>query len=96
MNSNQEKTQNAVSRLIWFILAAAAVLGVLLGTNLRSAGIPITGRSFDAGMEIRRSGVAPRMPAAFKNTRTAEPDDVQRHSPRSLRLASTITRRAGG
>ena len=41
MHSNQDRSQNAAYRLVWFIVAAAALFGVLLGINDRAAGLPI-------------------------------------------------------
>ena len=69
--------QSAVSRIMWFILTAAAVFGVLLGTNARAAGLLIADGGFGGVLEIQEhdvhvtinNGVAvTRIAQVFRNT----------------------------
>jgi hypothetical protein len=56
MKTKQTQGQTALSRIIWFIMAAAAVFGLLLGSNARAADLLIADGFFSlsltAGQEL--------------------------------------------
>lgn len=57
MKTKQTQGQTALSRIIWFIMAAAAVFGLLLGSNARAAGLLIEDGGFGGVLEIQEHDV---------------------------------------